>query len=657
MSKKYPALLLILGLSYSNAGQLLAGFSGSQSCANCHAEHHRAWQGSHHDLAMQHVNAQSVLGDFSDSAFTHNGITSRFYRQDGKYYVHTDGSDGSMQEFEIGYTFGVDPLQQYLVEFPDGRLQALSIAWDSRSQSAGGQRWFHLYPDETFAPGDRLHWTGSQQNWNYMCADCHSTNLSKAYSPASNTFKTTWSEINVACEACHGPGEDHIQWAAATPTTTAQDTNKGLAFLLNERKDVTWPIDPETGSAIRSTANNIRREIEVCASCHSRRGTIRAGAENDASFMDHHMPAMLTQGLYHADGQILDEVYVWGSFQQSKMYAKGVTCSDCHNPHSLKLRAEGPGVCAQCHQSEKFASTEHHKHRQDSAGANCLDCHMLQTTYMQVDPRRDHSIRVPRPEHSIKFGTPNACTQCHRGQSDQWAAKQFAEWYPQIGGSFQNWTNALHKARQADPTAEIRLLKVISDTQAPDIARASALQELQNYLSPLSGPVAQQALSDENPLLRLAALRALQHVPVQNLYPMTSQLLQDPVLAVRSEAARMLAAMPIQQLSPDQKRLLDQAVEEYIATQELHADRVESQMNLGNLNMSRGNTSEADRRFRKALELDPGFIPVYINLSDLYRAQGLDERAIKVLRNALVQTFAGRGAASCTGIGPGSPGQ
>ena len=192
-----------------------AAFVGSAQCASCHEGSYQAWKGSQHALAMQHASEQAVLGDFGGAKFRYAGIESTFFRRDGKFFVRTDGPDGKLADFEVKYAFGVDPLQQYLVEFPDGRLQALSIAWDARPKASGGQRWFHLYPKEKIDFRDELHWTKRSQNWNFMCADCHSTNLRKAYDAATDRFKSTWSEISVGCEACHGPGSAHVEWAKA----------------------------------------------------------------------------------------------------------------------------------------------------------------------------------------------------------------------------------------------------------------------------------------------------------------------------------------------------------------------------------------------------------------------------------------------------------
>ncbi len=185
---------------------VLASFVGAETCASCHKPEANAWRGSHHALAMQHATQATVLGDFNNASFEHFGQRSRFFRDGDKFLVETDGADGKLATFEIKFTFGVEPLQQYLVAFPDGRLQALPIAWDSRPKEQGGQRWMHLYPGEHIDSNDELHWTKISQNWNFMCASCHSTNLHKNFDAATDTFHTDYSELNVACEVLPRPG-------------------------------------------------------------------------------------------------------------------------------------------------------------------------------------------------------------------------------------------------------------------------------------------------------------------------------------------------------------------------------------------------------------------------------------------------------------------
>ncbi|MDB4575742.1 multiheme c-type cytochrome [bacterium] len=613
--------------------QAAAEYVGRETCEQCHAEQVKLWQGSHHDLAMQHVDENTVLGDFSDAEFSYAGITSKFYKKNNKFMVRTDGPDGALQDYEIKYTFGVVPLQQYLIELDGGRLQALTIAWDSRKKSEGGQRWFHLYPDQDITYKDELHWTRVSFNWNGMCAECHSTNLQKNYDTTTDTFKTSWSEIDVSCESCHGPASDHVSWAKKKPEDRA-GVNKGLALLLDERDAVIWRMDIEKGSAARSQKREADKEIEVCAQCHSRRGSISDDYSPGKLFLNHYMPRLLDEGMYFADGQIQDEVYVYGSFIQSKMYHQGVTCSDCHEPHSLQLRQEGNGVCLQCHAAEKFDSKKHHFHDMGDAGASCAECHMPPRDYMVVDPRHDHSMRIPRPDLSVKTGVPNACNNCHEDEDASWALSNTSKWYSDPVTGFQQYTEALHAARTGDRDAGKLLAAQIRDTDTPDIARATSLSLLPSYLDQANAAILQAGLKDENALVRLASVSALENLPAQIKVQWAYPLLSDEVRGVRIEAARILASIPLGELPEQQRKVVDSATQEYIYSQTVNADRPESQLNLGNFYVAKQQFDKAKAAYQKSIELDSSFIAAYINMADLYRLQKNDKDANTILEKA-----------------------
>jgi hypothetical protein len=229
------------------------------------------WQSSQHAAAMQEATDQTVLGDFGAATLSYGGVTSTFFKKDGKFWVTTEGPDGKPADFQIRYTFGVSPLQQYLIELPKGRLQAFGVAWDTRPKEQGGQRWFALNPDRHLPPGDPLHWTGIDQNWNYQCAFCHVTNLKKDYDAHSDSFHTAWSELSVGCEACHGPASRHIAWASkAGDWQPSDDPTKGFAIDLNDRKGVAWSMSP-SGTATRSGPRKSNNEMDACAACHARR--------------------------------------------------------------------------------------------------------------------------------------------------------------------------------------------------------------------------------------------------------------------------------------------------------------------------------------------------------------------------------------------------
>ncbi len=613
-------------------------YVGRVVCSECHAEQDRLWRGSHHDLAMQEATGKSVLGNFDNASLRYAGITSTFSKRDGRFFVRTDGPDGKLADFEIKYTFGVQPLQQYLIELPGGRLQALSIAWDARAKDQGGQRWFHLHPSERITHGDELHWTGRRQNWNFMCAECHSTNLRKSYDSAAREYRTTWSEINVSCEACHGPGSQHVSWAKREDGWEAIDSrSRGLVVALDERRDIRWTLDPQSQMPRRSAPRRTETEIQLCAHCHARRAQLFDNERPGQRLMESALPSLLEQSLYHADGQIDGEVYEYGSFVQSKMYQAGVTCSDCHDPHSLALKASGNGVCLQCHASEKYETTKHHFHRPESAGANCVDCHMPAKTYMVIDPRRDHSFRIPRPDLSAKLGTPNACTTCHPDKPAAWAAAKVREGYGHEPAGYQRYAEALHAARSRALDAEARLVALLRDHGQPAIARATAASALGDWLSPQALEALAEALGDADPLVRMGALEALRPLPVEQRWRLAHRLLRDPARTVRVLAAGTLADVPIDRLAPAEREDFERASEEYLAAQRQNADDPAAQVNLGIFYTARGRLERAEDAYRDALRLNPDWVPAYVNLADLLRQQDRDGDGEQVLRAGLAR--------------------
>jgi predicted CXXCH cytochrome family protein len=631
-----------------------ATFVGSEACATCHRSEADLWSGSQHKHAMQHATAASVLGNFDDASFDYYGVRSRFFKKDGKFVVETDGPDGKLASFEVKYTFGIDPLQQYIVEFPDGRLQALSIAWDARPKDKGGQRWFHLYPQEEIKHDDVLHWTKLNQNWNFMCAECHSTGVQKNYDAASDRFGTTSAEIGVGCEACHGKGSRHVSWAHDQrrwwPLGKNDDPDKGLAVFLNERDGINWLPDPRTGNPQRSIAPAlVRREVETCGLCHARRGQFSEDWIPGQALSDTHVVSTLGQGLYHADGQMLDEVYNYGSFKQSKMFAAGVTCSDCHEPHAAKLRVAGDGLCLQCHAQAKYERAVHHHHETNPA-VGCASCHMPVSTYMQIDDRHDHSLRVPRPDLSAKLGTPNACNGCHADKSPEWAASAIERWHGPNRKGFQDYAEAFHASWTGQADAAALLAKVAANPAAPAIARASALTELRSRVSPANIELARNGIADPDPMVRIAALDMLDGVPVAGLWPVASSLLSDPNRGVRIRAVSLLADVPTANQPAADREAFSHAEAEFVAAQRLNADRPEARSALGNYYARRGLVADAENEYKAALRLSPQYAPAAINLADLYRKTRRDGDAESVLRSAIATSARDAGLHHALGL-------
>lgn len=595
-------------------------FVGNEVCTGCHQRETDRWFGSHHDLAMQAAGASTVLGDFDDAELSYAGVSTRFFRRDDAYWVSTDGPDGEPAEFEVVSTFGVEPLQQYLVELGGGRVQALSTAWDSRPAEAGGQRWFHLYPTEQIDSDDPLHWTGVYQSWNSMCAECHSTSLIKSYDPADDRFDTGFSRIDVGCEACHGPGSAHASDPAIRPPALPGTVRR-------------WAFEPGESIASLTVSDPAGAEVEVCAQCHSRRAQLSDDYVPGDPLLDAYRPALLQEELYHADGQILDEVYVYGSFLQSAMAAAGVTCSDCHDPHDAGLRAEGNAVCSQCHLASTYDQPLHHRHEAATEAAECTSCHMRSETYMVVDPRRDHSFRVPRPDLSAAIGTPNACNDCHADQTSEWAAERVAEWFPQGRRNEGHFGLALYAGRTWAADTRSRLTQLIDDENEPVIARATALGLLAERTTDLDPLLIERSL-DREPLLILAGIDAAAALPPALRVDLAQRFLTDDRLAIRSAAARVL--LPARGLlSPRRQQDLDAALGDYVATQTFNSDRPEGLLNLAGVAIDQRRLADAEAVLREAIGRHPRFSALYVNLADLYRLMDRPDDSEQILRAGL----------------------
>jgi tetratricopeptide (TPR) repeat protein len=609
-----------------------AEYVGVRSCAACHAEQARLWRGSDHDRAMQEPGAATVVGRFDGVTRLLGGTPWTPSASSGRYFVRVDGGE----ELEIARTFGHHPLQQYLVRGERGRLQVLPIAWDARPAEAGGERWIHLYEDDPPQPGSRLHWTGAEQTWNYQCAECHSTALVRGYRVEDDSYDTHSPEPNVACEACHGPGSRHVAWAEADES--ARDDYKASGLVADIRRSPgRWRFDDAQPIARRSSpATHAAAEIQVCAPCHARRSPLGDGAVPGAAFLDGYRPALLDDPLYFADGQIRDEVYVWGSFVQSRMYAAGVRCSDCHDPHTLEVRGGADGVCSTCHQTEVFGAREHHGHEPGSSGSSCVECHMPERTYMRVDARRDHSIRVPRPDLAAALGTPDACTGCHAHENREpaWAAGVLAE-----RGDGRNRTahygSALRAARSGAVDAEARIVALLADVEQPAIARATGASLLGPYLSASSIETLRSALHDPSPLVRFGALIAAESIDPRSRISVVRGLLTDPLRAVRSEAARILAPTPPDAWQVRDRIALADALAEYRNAQHAVAERPEAWLNLGVLHAQLGELDEAERAYRRALALAPAEPAPHANLADLLRLRERETEAEALLRAGL----------------------
>lgn len=583
-----------------------------KTCASCHADQAAAFSKSHHAKAMALADDETVRGDFDNSRFEHDGVVTTFTRRDGRFFVNTEDADGGEGEFEVKYTFAYEPLQQYLVEIGGGRLQALDIAWDTARR-----QWFWLGDGTPAKPGSTYHWTGPFYRWNRTCIDCHSTDPQAKFQPQTNEYKSTYVATSIGCQSCHGPGAKHVASA-------------------------------RSGNASSSMPNTSLPKVDagICFACHARRTRLLDGYQPGKPFLDYFSPALLRPDLYFPDGQILDEVFEYGSFQQSKMARAGVTCLDCHRPHDAGLKAEGNALCTQCHaetRPERFTDQDpsglfdtpaHTRHQAGSTGAQCVNCHMPERTYMKVDPRRDHSFVIPRPDLSATLGTPNACTTCHVDRTNDWAAEKMDNWYGTQWRKRASIADAFTGAANGDGAAVEALRDLVGDQTQAGIVRGSAIAAMSGTGGADITADIQTAATDADPLVRLGAAEAAGNIPPEQRLDAIGKLLGDQTRAVRVAAANVLAGTP-PHLFGDQQVNFEAAVADLRAYVETNADVAETQSSYGFFLFARQRTAEAEAAFRRAISLDSTLEAMRINLAEFYRATGQNDRSEQTYAEAI----------------------
>jgi tetratricopeptide (TPR) repeat protein len=630
------------------------------------------------NISIAHDRIANVLRQLiKDKKITTNcGTKFYMFRQNNKFKINTD-----IGEFEIKFTLGIRPLQQYLVATGNGKLQVLPVAWDVNSK-----RWFHVYPKEQIPKNDQLHWTASAQNWNRMCADCHTTNLQKNFDPKTKKYNTTFSEINVGCHTCHG------------------DCGKHDAIARKHKLLANW--NPKIPKEIDSLENvNGAETVKNCAFCHARRRLLQDRFKPPKqSVSNWFAPELIDSNTYYPDGQLLEESFEYGSFIQSKMHGKGVGCVNCHEPHSLELRFQGNRLCTQCHSPSIYDTVKHHFHADSKKpGAQCVECHFPQSTFMVVDPRRDHSIRKPSPALTKLAGTPNACTDCHRdrkkGETLDWANDKVELWYAEKRKSIvgysdfkpidEHYSLAILSGKRNELSSIPKLLNVIRNKDNKEYRsaiRASAIMILgriavENGVNEVSYrnlfdeilSVCVKSLSDEDVWVRLSAASVIGTFSGELRIKYLTSMLGDSELVVRLEAARALAGQVDHFRNDNVKNLFANVKREYIESQKVNLDQPAAYLNLAvfEYELVSAKIDETNRwlqwatqglsgkdavfeesqkkafdligklterpfnLYRESIELDANFFPARVNLAMLYNERGDKVSAEREFREAL----------------------
>lgn len=589
----------------------------SENCGACHGDIIKKWRISHHAYSIQKANLSTVLADFNNVKAQHYGQEAYFTRKHDQFFAHVSYKKNNKitqkKTYPILYTFGFKPLQQYLVETKGGRLQVLPFAWDSRTEEQGGQKWMHLYPDEEIAPNDRFHWLQPLQNWNGMCADCHSDGFKRNYNLDSKEFMSQYDELNVSCTSCH----DNLNNNHSRKVTKDKTSYKGDWIRSKNSDTARWQGTPR------------KNNMDMCYSCHALRTPITDGFSSEKSFLDQFSPSFPSPPLYYADGQIREEVYVFGSFLQSKMHRAGVTCLDCHDAHTYEIKKEGNALCLQCHSASTFDTNNHHK--QNSDGAQCVNCHMPSKIYMNVDQRRDHSFRIPEPMLSKEFGVPNACQSCHKAQGEDWILEKSRQLFPNKERLNTNVLTFIATMGGFSHDLE-KLLTVARSNELVPIKRAALIERIPSLTLTLEGKKLSAFLSSSNAFIRLAAVRASSVLHPSDKRHYLAPLLTDKFRSIRVATAEQLldVLLPADQLIAFENAFVELSE----AAQQSHW-RGEGLMNDGLRYARMQEIDKAINSYSNAIEIDPYFEPPYVNLSDLYRSIGQPEKSEEIYKKGL----------------------
>lgn len=613
--------------------EVFARYGGSESCRECHAEAYAHWRHSNHALAERPVDPVRDRPAFDPPrSFKHGTQFTGVRLEQGRFEVRTPGPT-NYGPFVVERVIGNFPLLQYLTPFPGGRWQTLEASYDPVSNE-----WFNVFGQEDRQPGEWGHWSGRGMNWNSMCAGCHNTRLRKNYEVATDSYRTTMAEMSVGCEACHGPMKDHNEW---------QYKNKGSGLR-----------DPTLRKLSR------QQTLHTCAFCHARRMDLTGDFKPGDNFWDHFMLQIVDQSdLFYADGQIRDEDYEFAPFLASRMHAQGgVTCADCHHPHTMKPLLPGNLLCARCHEGSHtnapivdpakhsfhkvfnpFVNTNGELVEVDlnttdfknikETGGQCVNCHMPQTVYMQRHWRHDHGWTIPDPWLTKQFGIPNACNRCHITNTVDWAIEWVDKWYGEkMNRPYRQRAQIAARAQRADAAARAPLLDMLARDPIP-YWRAVAANLLDPWLlEPEVTAALVRQLADTNELVRAHVAQALggwfrAHATAPPAVEAALRAaLQDPVRAVRFQAASALRG----RLDPNAP-----VTREYLHALYFNADQPAGQMQLGLYHLARNEGAQAAARFAKAVEWDPRSPSIRHEYAVVLSQAGHIQEAVQQLREAV----------------------
>ena len=657
-------------------------YLGSQSCAKCHDVEHTQWKNSLHIKMTKPVADATIVGDFRDgTTFADHDRSYTFGMKNGRPVVSVSFGGRPAETFAVDYTLGAKRYQGYLSTLPEGRIYVLPVFWHIASK-----RWVD-WKEITPIP-DGAH--DIRQIWNANCFNCHGTNIVQGYDLNEKKYRSTWTEMGIGCEACHGPGREHValmeaweQNPAAKPKYDNSSKNRQLSDVIK---------------IFSTRSSEPRRIFDTCSYCHGNKNNVFVGFKGGDNYSDYAMPFLISEPIPESDLQ--GEFWPDGrpnrfnrpqALTMSGCFKAGaITCTNCHvahgsrNEHSLKVNIyqgrNGDALCTQCHTQPAYAGAtlkQHTFHAPESTGSRCISCHMSDVNWRLLIRRRDHTFQPPVPENTARFGVPNACTTCHDNRSPEWAAQQMEAWWGDGDrrAKASSLADTMYRAGSGDTTTLPALARLAVDRSQGLLVRASAAEFIAHLIAesrsgvaaqstamsqtsfgggmtPRTGAAAQRAstapqvtpaivnamigaANDPEPIVRTAALKALGTIGdrERTLGPVLARLV-DRTRVVRTKAAEVLVSFGIVELPGPAGEALKRAQEEYVISLDSFPDVASNHASKGWLEAERGNVIVARDALNKATTVEPNYAFPWVVKGVLLAREGKFAEAVEMWKKA-----------------------
>lgn len=568
-----------------------AQYLGARACAECHKDLSAEWHRGRHSKMFQPATADSVVGDFGRGELRLRGQRYVVRAEDGGFFVSENLPTGKLLEHRVDFTLGNRRIQHYLTRREDGRIVVLPPSWDVQRR-----QWFHnmeiVRPDEKQLDGIQV--------WNKNCDGCHVSEQRKGYDAAADSYATSWRDFGTNCERCHGPGSRHAE-----------------RFASKER----YPGDPDR-YIVRPTRLEPQKAVSVCAQCHSLRDVVAPGYQPGDDYYDHFMPILeygpqsASDPAWWADGRPRRFSNDALGLVQSACFLKGrATCTACHrDPHepdvekNEDLRPTNERLCARCHAEIARAVPAHSRHAASSPGSSCVECHMPPLVFSIKAAIRDHTLSVPAPENTARFGIPNACGVCHKDKKPEWAEARLREWFgPGRRARLVARAEAFTLGRQGKPEAVARLMSLAADREAAPLVRANALGHLSRYPDSRARQALLEALRSDEALLRAVAALNLGSTGLERVaaVPALTAALHDSRRVVRVSAAFALVGLGVARLDGEDGEPFEAAKADYVARGRFHSDDAQAQLDLGKFLLLSRQPQAAQQALLQSRRLDP----------------------------------------------------